>query len=95
MILGKVVGSVVAEKKDIDIEGARFLLINICNQRAEKKDDFIVALDLVGAGYNELVMISQSTPARETQITNNKPIDAIIVGIIDVIDENENIVYKK
>lgn len=95
MILGKVVGTVVAIKKDIDIVGARFLLIDICNQRGEKKDDFIVALDLVGAGYDELVIISQSTPARETQITNNKPIDAIIVGIIDVIDENENIVYKK
>jgi len=95
MILGKVVGTVVAVKKEIDIEGARFLLINICNQRGEKKGDFIVALDLVGAGYDELVMISQSTPARETQITTNKPIDAIIVGIIDVIDENENIVYKK
>jgi len=95
MILGKVAGTVVASNKDIDIEGAKFLLIDICNQKGEKKDDFIVALDLVGAGYDELVMISQSTPARETIITNNKPIDAIIVGIIDIIDENENVVYKK
>ena len=95
MILGKVVGTIIASKKEIDIEGARFLLINICNQRGEKKDNFIVALDLVSAGYDEMVMISQSTPARETQITNNKPIDAIIIGIIDMIDENENVVYKK
>ena len=95
MILGKVVGTVVAVQNEIDIKGAKFLLINKCNQRTEKKDDFIVALDLVGAGYDELVMISQSTPARETKITSNKSVDAIIVGIIDVIDENENVVYKK
>jgi len=95
MILGKVVGTVVAVTNGVDIKGAKFLLINKCDQRAEKKDDFIVALDLVGAGYDELVMVSQSTPARETKITSNKSVDAIIVGIIDVIDENENVVYKK
>ncbi len=95
MILGKVVGTVVATQKDIDIAGAKFLLINMCDQKGEKKDNFIVALDLVGAGNDEMVMVSQSTPARETPITKNKPIDAIIVGIIDVIDENEHVVYKK
>jgi len=49
----------------------------------------------VSAGYDELVMISESSSARQTPLTNNKPVDAIIVGIIDVIDENETIVYRK
>ncbi|MFA4852394.1 MAG: EutN/CcmL family microcompartment protein [Bacteroidales bacterium] len=95
MILGKVVGTVVSSSKNVDIKGARFLLIDKSNQRGEKKGDYLVALDLIGAGHDELVMISESTSARETPTTVSKPIDAIIVGIIDMIDENEKVVYKK
>ena len=95
MILGKVVGTVVSTKQSVDIDGASFLLINQCNQKGIVKGDFIVALDLVGAGKDEIVMVSQSTPARETPRTINKSVDAIIVGIIDMIDENDKVVYKK
>ena len=95
MLLGKVVGTVVSSSTNIGINGARFLLIDKCNQGGEKKGDFFVALDLVGAGNDELVMIAESTSARETTITASKPIDAIIIGIIDLIDENEKIIYKK
>lgn len=95
MILGKVVGTVVSISKNDGIKGTRYLLIDKTNQQGEKKGDYIVALDLIGAGNDELVMISESTSARETQTTLNKPIDAIIVGIIDMIDENEKIVYQK
>jgi len=95
MILGKVVGTVVSTTKSIDIEGARYLLVEKCNQKGEPKSDFLVALDLVSAGYNEMVMIAESTSARETPLTQNKPVDAIIVGIIDLIDENDEIVYRK
>lgn len=95
MILGKVVGTVVSSSTNIGIEGTRFLLIDKCNQQGEKKGDYIVALDLIGAGNDEMVMISESTSARETMITANKPIDAIIIGIVDVIDENEKLTYKK
>ena len=95
MILGKVVGTVVSSKQNIKIDGAKYLLVDQCNQKGEVKGDFLVVLDLVGAGNNELVMVSQSTPARETLITKNKAVDAVIVGIIDVIDENEKVVYRK
>lgn len=95
MIIAKVVGTIVCDKKNTQIEGGRFLLLEKTNQKAEGKNDFIVALDLVGAGYDELVFVSESSSARETNQTNNKPIDAIIVGIIDLIDENEILVYKK
>ena len=95
MILGKVVGTIVSIIKNDGIEGTRYLLIDKTNQHGEKKGDYIVALDLIGAGNDELVMISESTSARETQTTLNKPIDAIIVGIIDMIDENEKVIYQK
>ncbi len=95
MILGKVVGTVVSTKTNIGITGARFLLIDKCTVEGIKKGDFIVALDIIGANKDEMVMISQSTSARETAITKNKPIDALVTGIIDVIDENEKVVYRK
>ncbi|HAG15692.1 MAG TPA: ethanolamine utilization protein EutN [Bacteroidales bacterium] len=95
MILGKVVGTITSSTSGIEIPGARYLLVEKCNQQGNSKNDFLVALDLVGAGKEEIVMISESTSARETSTTTNKPIDAIIVGIIDLIDENNKIVYKK
>lgn len=95
MILGKVVGTVTSNTNGISIPGGRYLLINKCNQAAQLKNDFIVALDLVGAGYDEMVMIAESTSARETPTTSNQAVDAIIVGIIDMIDESDKVVYKK
>lgn len=95
MILAKVVGTVTSSSLKIAVHGARLLLVNKCNQQGKVKNDYLVALDLVSAGPGEMVMISESTSARETKITTNKPIDAIIVGIIDLIDENEKTIYKK
>ncbi len=95
MILGKVVGTITSNSNRIEIPGGRYLLVNKCDQKGKLKNDFIVALDLVNAGNDELVMISESTSARETSTTTNKAVDAIIVGIIDMIDENEKVVYKK
>lgn len=95
MVIGKVVGTVTSSSISVDIEGARYLLIDKTNQKGERKGEFIVALDFIGAGYDELVFISESTSARETSVTINKPIDALIVGIIDLIDDHETIVYKK
>ncbi len=95
MILGKVVGSVISNTKSLDIEGAPFLLIEKTNQKGEKTGDFLVAIDIIGATYDEMVMISESTSSRETPHTINKPIDALIVGIIDRITEDDNFVYIK
>jgi microcompartment protein CcmK/EutM len=95
MILGKVVGTITSSSNGIDIQGGSYLLVNKCNQKGELKNDFLVALDLVSAGNGELIMISESTSARETKTTSNKAIDAIIVGIIDLMDENDKVVYKK
>ena len=95
MILGKVVGTVVSTKSNVGVKGAKFLLVEKCNHKGEKKGDFIVALDILGAGKEEMVMISESTSARETPETTNKAVDALITGIIDVIDEEEKVVYRK
>ena len=95
MILGKVIGTVVSNTKNDGIKGSRYLLIAKSNQFGETKNDFLVALDIIGAGYDELVLLSEGSSARETDITLNKPMDAVVVGIVDIISENDKTVYKK
>jgi microcompartment protein CcmK/EutM len=95
MTLGIVEGTVTSDQNSFDIPGGRYLLVNKCDQSGELKNDFLVALDLVSAGKDEMVMIAESTSARETPTTQNKAVDAIIVGIIDKIDEDDIVVYKK
>jgi microcompartment protein CcmK/EutM len=95
MILGKVVGTVVCSSRNDSIEGARYLLVEKTNQLGEKKGDYLVALDIIGAGYDELVMVTEGSPSRETPLTVNKPFDALVVGIVDLIDENDRVIYRK
>ena len=95
MILGTVVGTVVAEKRADRIEAAKYLLIDQCKQHGTGKNSFLVALDMIGAGPGEMVLLSQGSAARQTALTDNRPMDTIIVGIVDCIDEQGTVVYKK
>jgi microcompartment protein CcmK/EutM len=95
MILGMVVGTVVSTRRADRIDAARYLLVEQCDQQGIRKHDFWVALDLIGARYEEVVLLCQGSPTRQTQITDNKPIDTLIVGIVDLIDERGTIVYRK
>jgi carbon dioxide concentrating mechanism protein CcmL len=95
MTLAKVVGTIVCSARNDGLEGARYLLVDKTNQYGEKKGDYLVALDIIGAGNDELVLITEGSPSRETPFTINKPVDALVVGIIDMIDENEKVIYRK
>ena len=95
MNLGKVVGTVVSERRADRIEAARYLLIELCNQQGIGKNDFQVALDMIGAGYGEIVLLCQGSAARQTEITYDRPMDAVIVAIVDLIDEKGTVVYQK
>ncbi|NVO20536.1 MAG: EutN/CcmL family microcompartment protein [Bacteroidetes bacterium] len=95
MILAKVVGTVVSTTINDGIKGPRYLLVEKTDQHGNRKGDFIVALDPLGVGYDEMVMVTEGSPSRETPLTVNKPVDALIVGIIDMIDEDDKVVYRK
>ncbi|RLD40386.1 MAG: ethanolamine utilization protein EutN [Bacteroidetes bacterium] len=95
MHLAKVEGKVVSTKKNDSIEGAKYLLVNLILPNGGVKDKYIIALDLVGAGEGEVVVIAQGSSSRQTDITKNKPIDAVIIGIVDLIEIKGNVVFKK
>ena len=88
-------GTIVASSRNDGMEGSRYLLIDKTDQHGARKGDYLVALDILGVAYNELVLITEGSPSRETPLTVNKPFDALIVGIVDVIDENDTVVYRK
>jgi len=95
MIFGIVAGTVVASVRSDALPPAKYLLIQSSDRAGVLKDDCFVALDDLGAGTGEMVLISQGSSARQTEITDKKPIDAVVVGIVDQIDEQGNIVYNK
>jgi microcompartment protein CcmK/EutM len=95
MIFGRVAGTVVATRRSDRVEGPKYLLAELTSCRGEGKGDFLVALDGVGAGVGELVMISQGPSARQTGRTDRQPVDALICGIIDVVEERGGVVFHK
>jgi len=95
MTFARVAGTVVATRRSDGIPGAKFLLVELCDQRGRGRRDYLVALDGIGAGTGELVMVTQGPSARQMQFSDKKPVDALISGIVDLVDENGEVVFRK
>lgn len=100
MFLATVEGSVVATKKDANMAGRKLLLIR--PQLVDDKDptkfkpgvNTIVAVDSVGAGIGELVLFCQGSSARLAPNLKDAPVDAVIIGIVDVVDVMGKEIYS-
>ncbi len=88
MIIGKVVGTVVATRKNEKLVGSKFLIVEPFNKMGTDKSRFI-AVDNVGAGVGEHVLVTTGSAARVIDHMQDSPIDAAIVGIVDNITELE------
>ncbi len=86
MILGKIIGTVWSTKKDENLVGAKFLIVRQLDLKLKEKDNFVVAVDSVGAGEGEIVLVATGSSARQTEFTKNKPVDAVIMAIVDKLD---------
>jgi microcompartment protein CcmK/EutM len=95
MTLGKVVGTVVATRKEQTLEGLRFMLVRYVDVEGQETGGFVVAADAVGAGPGELVLVASGSSARQTQATNNRPVDAVIMAIEDTWEVGRVTKYKK
>jgi ethanolamine utilization protein EutN len=89
MTLGKVVGTVWATRKDEQLTGMTLLLVQELGLDDKLKEKFVVAVDSVGAGIGETVLYVQGSSARQTELTRNKPVDAVITAIVDKTDNPE------
>jgi len=89
VIIGKVVGNVWSTKKEERIKAFKLLIVRETKPTGEKTDNYHIAADLVDAGIDDIVLITRGSSARQTEDTDKRPIDAIVVGVIDRIDLEE------
>ncbi|MFQ5637311.1 MAG: EutN/CcmL family microcompartment protein [bacterium] len=86
MILAKVVGTVWATRKDEKLTGMKLQIVKPVNLEYQLEEKFLVAVDAVGAGVGEIVLVVQGSSARQTLLTENKAVDATIMAIVDKLD---------
>lgn len=86
MLLGKVIGTVWSTRKDENLVGAKFMIVRELDLDYKPLDNFVIAVDSVGAGVGEIVLAAQGSSARQTTFTKNKPVDAVIMAIVDKLD---------
>jgi microcompartment protein CcmK/EutM len=86
MVLGKVVGTVWATRKDEQLTGLTLQIVRELALDGSSRDRFVVAVDSVGAGIGETVLMAQGSSARQTDLTRNRPVDAVITAIVDRVD---------
>jgi len=86
VFLGKVIGTVWSTKKDENLVGAKFLIVNELDLDLNERDRFVVAVDSVGAGDGEVVLVATGSSSRQTEFTKDKPVDAVIMAIVDKLD---------
>lgn len=86
MRMGRVVGSVVATQKDPKLKGLKLLVVRNLDLALAFESGYVVAADAVGAGAGEVVLYATGSSARQTSMTDGRPVDAVIMAIVDAYD---------
>lgn len=95
MQLARVLGRVVATRKDDRLEGFKLLLLGQAGPDGELTGSVVVAADVVGAGEGEFVLYASGSSARQTRATDGRPIDAVVMAIVDSWDVGGELRYVK
>ena len=95
MIVGKVIGTVVSTRKDPKLEGLKMLVVQATDLAGSPKGGQVVAIDSVGAGVGEVVLCASGSSARQTESTQNRPVDTVIMAIVDTIEAGNEVVFQK
>ncbi len=85
MVLGKVIGNIVSTQKNKDLVGEKLLIVRAVDLEGNLLDPFVVAVDIVGVGIGEKVLVVNGSSARMTEGTRDKSIDSVIVAKVDTI----------
>lgn len=95
MTLGRVVGTVVATRKEDRLTGFKLQVVEVVDLDMKPTGAFTVAVDAVGAGVGEIVLTAAGSSARLTQVTTDKPVDAVIMAIVDSVELDGSLRYDK
>lgn len=91
----RVVGTVVSSAKDERLNGFKLLVVAPASLSGEPQGEPFVALDTVGAGFEEVVLVALGSSARETTRTRDVPTDATVVAIVDSIESERKTTFRK
>ncbi len=89
MTLARVVGTIVATRKDPRLEGYKILIVKPVTPDGKDEAGYLVAIDTVSAGFRELVITVAGSSARMADGCKDKPVDCVIVGIVDGVSIDE------
>jgi microcompartment protein CcmK/EutM len=95
MFIGKIVGTVVSTIKDPKVVELKLQVVAELDEAGQPRGKYVVAADTVGAGHGDLVLFAQGSSARQTVLTDGRPIDAAIMAVIDSWDVEGEQVYRK
>jgi microcompartment protein CcmK/EutM len=94
--IGKVIGTVVCTQKTESLKGLKFQLVQpLCPAKFTDNGRPLVAIDAIGAGRNEIVLLAAGSSARQTALTTNTPCDAVIMAIVDSVEVMGDEVFRK
>ena len=95
MELARVEGTIVSTAKSERLQGYKLLLLNLVNPDMKPTSNYVVAVDSVGAGEGEVVIVVRGSSARQAEKLTNVPTDASIIGIVDSVNFKGETVFQK
>ena len=95
MQIAKVRGTVVSTHKEPSLRGAKLLLLQYIDEEGRLLSGYEVAADIVGAGLDEWVLVSRGSAARKVSGNETRPLDALVVAIIDTVTIDNRPLYSK
>ncbi|MEW6716638.1 MAG: EutN/CcmL family microcompartment protein [Chloroflexota bacterium] len=95
MLLARVIGTAISTIKDEKVRGSKLLLLRQTNQVGEFVGKPYVAVDLVDAGVGDLVLTGHGSSARQTFLTKDCPVDAVVIAVIDHLEVDGEVVFRK
>jgi len=95
MLIARVIGTTVSTIKDEKLVGRKLLIVRQTDEQGNATGKPFVAIDTVDAGYGDLVLTASGSSARQTTITKDTPVDAVIMAVIDSLEVDGEVVFRK
>lgn len=95
MMIAQVIGTLVSTQKEPTLDGLRLLVCQPLNAEGGKAGATLVAADAVGAGVGEMILYATGSSARQTVATQNRPVDAVVMAIVDQWEVGGETKYRK
>jgi len=95
MLIAKVIGTTISTIKDEKLTGRKLLILRQADETGTPFGKPYVAVDTLDAGIGDLVLTAHGSSGRMTDLTQNRPVDAVIMGVIDHLEVGGKVVYRK